>query len=338
MRKRSTILGLAAGLSVGFVAGKRLFRFRRRRIAGPRYVIINADDFGMSDGITRGIIKAWREGVVTSTSAIVNTAGGPERIAAAHVAYPDLPIGLHLNITTGRPVLPSEEVPTLVDEAGQFRTTGTILEHLANISLAELRAELHAQAKVLLDGGVQFDHIDYHHHLLVVYGPFFGLVRELACEYGVPVRQPVPEAVYGQIKLNGGRQNNVVVARKFLNFLLRRPHLAIPLIPHVIPTAYQKHATLLDADGIKTTNWLVTTLLRRASVDNFISVLRQLPPGVSEIVMHPGLADDQLRSITGENYIEERSVELSVLLDPRVREALGRYDIRLVDFSILARN
>src|SRR5690606_7724277 len=81
---------------------------------GRRVLIVNADDFGLSDGVTAGIVRAWREGVVTSTSAMINMDGAPERVAAARRSCPELPIGLHLNITAGRPVLPPEKVPTLV--------------------------------------------------------------------------------------------------------------------------------------------------------------------------------------------------------------------------------
>src|SRR5690606_4514223 len=57
---------------------------KRRRI-----LIVNADDLGLSDGVTAGIVKAWQEGVVTSTSALVNIEGAPERIARVHREHPD---------------------------------------------------------------------------------------------------------------------------------------------------------------------------------------------------------------------------------------------------------
>ncbi|MFQ5578598.1 MAG: carbohydrate deacetylase, partial [Anaerolineae bacterium] len=302
-------------------------------ITGPRYLIINADDFGLSDGVTGGIIKAWQEGVVTSTSAMINIAGAPERIAAARAAHPNLPIGLHLNTTAGRPVLPPEQVPTLVDETGRFHNRFTVFQHLHKISLAELRAELHAQAERLLSTGVQFDHIDYHQHLMVMHTPFYPLVCELARRYQVPVRQPVPEAFYRHIRLKG-RPGNGAVLQTVLEFATQYPNLAVRMVPSVMPATYKKQAALLDNEGIRTTNWLVTSLYDKATVDNFISVLRQLPPGVSEMVMHPAIPDEQLQLLGG-NYIEQRADELAMLTDPRLRQAFKEYHVTPVDFSFV---
>jgi len=335
MKHVKTALALLAALGTGFWAGRRYARRSGGRVAGPRYLIVNADDFGLSDGVTACIIRAWQEGVVTSTSAIVNVEGAPERIAAAHAAYPDLPIGLHLNTTTGRPVLPPEKVPSLVDAEGRFHNRFTVFQHLHTISLAELRAELNAQAQLLLEAGVQFDHIDYHQHLMVLHTPFYPLVCELACKYRVPVRQPVPEAFYGQIKVKGKLGNGAII-QTALELATHYPDVAMRLVPAIIPATYKKQAALLQMEGIRTTNWLVTALYDRATVENFISVLRQLPPGVSEIVMHPAILDDQLQALGG-GYVEQRADELAMLTDPRVRAAFEQYHITPVDFSFVQR-
>jgi predicted glycoside hydrolase/deacetylase ChbG (UPF0249 family) len=69
-------------------------------------------------------------------------------------------------------------------------------------------------------------------------------------------------------------------------------------------------------------------------VENFISMLDRLPEGISEVMVHPAIVDDELRDIQDE-YLEAREVELNVLLDPRVREELDEYQIRLIDFGEL---
>lgn len=327
------ILGLVIALLVGFAGGKWLFRPPREHIAGPRYLIINADDFGLSDGVTEGIIQAWRDGVVTSTSVMINIEGAPERVAATHAVHPDLPIGLHLNITTGSPVLPPEEVPTLVDENGEFYTDKTIIEHLPDVSPDELRAELHAQAKLLVASGDQFDHIDYHQHMLALYTPFYPLVVELAQEYGVPVRHPVPESVYGHVKLDSG-SGSTAAMQEMMRFGIQHPILALRLMPLMTPAAFKEQAALLDDEDIGTTNWFVDAFYGNATVDNFTSILRQLPPGVSEVMVHPAIVDNQLLTLASD-YGTERAEELAVLLDPRVKQALNRYQVTLVDFSFI---
>jgi predicted glycoside hydrolase/deacetylase ChbG (UPF0249 family) len=326
--KKILVVGILL-LVVGFGLGKWAFPEPKERLPGVRYLIVNADDFGASEAITQGIIRAWQKGIVTSTSAQVNLTGAPERIRAAHAAYPDLPIGLHLDITEGKPVLPSDQVPSLIDQSGNFYSTDTITTHLTEISLTELRAELHAQAELLIHSGVKFDHIDYHNHMLALYTPFYPLVIELAQEYSVPVRQPVPESVYGQIHTQGG-SGSAAAIQQMMTFGMRHPLLAMKMMPNMTPDAFEKQASQLDALGIPTPNWFVDAFYNNATIENMISILGQLPPGVSEMMVHPGLDDPRVEdpsAYTG------RSLELKVLTDPAVRNTLKANQIRQIDFS-----
>lgn len=328
--KKSLALLVAAG--TGYAVGRFYKRQSKGQASGPRYLIVNADDFGMSDGVTEGVIQAWRYGVVTSTSALINLPGAPERIARAHARYPKLPIGLHLNVTLGKPVLPPAQVPSLVDETGHFYDRFRIFEYIYQISLEELRAELVAQAEALLSTGVSFDHIDYHQHLMVTHTPFYPLVCDMARHYGVPVRQPVPESFYGQIKVRGKRSGATM--QTALKFVTRYPASLVRMVPSIVPATYHHKAWLLDNAGIRTTNWLVMSLYDKPSADNFISVLRQLPPGISEIVVHPAVMDDGLRALGG-SYVRQRVQELTMLTHPRVRQALDESRVELVDFSFV---
>ena len=225
-------------------------------IPGPSYQIVNGDDFGLTDGVTEGVCRAYQEGVLTSTSAMVNIEGAPERIAAAHARYPRLPIGLHLNISLGCPVLPLDQVPSLVDEQGRFYPLEALLVRLPAISHVELAAELNAQARLLRGIGVGFDHIDYHQMVVALYTPFFQSVRELARQYRVPVRLPVPETVYGRIKLPGGGGSQAAI-KAMLGFGLRHPLLGLRVMPRMMPAAYKRQAALLIEERIGTTNWFI---------------------------------------------------------------------------------
>ncbi len=326
------IIALTTALSAGYFIGKHFNQPSKKAVSGPRYLIINADDFGMSDGVTEGIIHAWQDGVVTNTSALINLDGAPKRIARAHAEYPDLPIGLHLNLTLGKPILPPEKVPTLVDDEGNFHDRFRIFEHLYDISVDELRAELFAQAEALLATGVTFDHIDYHQHLMVTHTPFYPLVCELARKYRVPVRQPVPESFYGQIKVRG--KSGGATMQTAMKFVTQYPWLLLRLVPGMVSSTYRHKAVLLDNAGIKTTNWLVMALYDKPSVANFISMMKQLPPGVSEVVVHPAVIDEQLK-VMGGSYVRQRADELMMLTDPRVRIALEESRVELVDFSFV---
>ena len=332
MNRTKKIVALATALSAGYFVGKYFNQKSKRPVSGPRYLIINADDFGMSDGVTEGIIRAWQKGVVTNTSALINLDGAPERIARAHAQFPNLPIGLHLNLTLGKPILPPEKVPTLVDDTGNFYDRFQIFEQLYKISVDELRAELFAQAEALCATGVTFDHIDYHQHLMVTHTPFYPLVCELARKYHVPVRQPVPESFYGQIKVRG--KSGGATMQTAMKFVTQYPWLLLRLVPGMVSSTYRHKAVLLDKAGIKTTNWLVMALYDKPSVANFISMIHQLPPGVSEVVVHPAVVDAQLKTLGG-SYVRQRADELAMLTDPRVRDALDKSRVELVDFSFV---
>ncbi len=299
-----------------------------------RYLIVNADDLGLSDGVTEGIVKAWHDGVVTSTSAMVNIAGAPQRITAAHRAHPEMPIGLHLNVTTGNPVLPPDQVPTLVDGRGRFYSAEALMARLGQVSLDQLRAELQAQAELLRASGVDFDHIDYHEGVLALYPPFFDVVLELARAYGVPLRQPVPASVYGRFRFPGGG-GAAAALRRMASFGLRHPLAAVRLMRHLNPNAFKARASRLRAEGLAAPDWFVDGYFGHPSVETFMALLAQLPVGVTEVAVHPGLVDEGLRALGG-GYVRQREAELAVLLDRRVRTAIEAEGVQLVTFGQVA--
>ncbi|MBI3969859.1 MAG: ChbG/HpnK family deacetylase [Chloroflexi bacterium] len=169
-----------------------------------------------------------------------------------------------------------------------------------------------------------------------MYTDFYEVIRELAREYGVPVRQPVPEPVYGRIKLKGRGGAAAAIMPVMLRFAVRHPLLALHLLAHATPAAFKRKADALRQAGIATPDWFVDAFFGNPTIDCFISILKQLPPGVGEMMVHPAMVDDPLRALGG-GYVAQRETELAVLLDPRVREAVATYRVELVDFSFLRR-
>lgn len=146
-----------------------------------RRLIVSADDFGLSEGVTRGIIDAATRGVLTATSAMVC---GPAGVTYLSLA-PEFPghIGAHLQLTDGVPVLPPGQIPSLVEASGRFPRrdppAGREAEHI--------RAEWEAQLDRLGAAGIRAHHIDSHHQVHSepeVRAPY----RELALERGLPAR------------------------------------------------------------------------------------------------------------------------------------------------------
>ncbi len=145
-------------------------------------LIVNADDFGLTAGVSRGILDAHSRGIVTSTTLIANLPLGAPLLDALKEA---LGVGLHLNLTLGRPIAPAEEIPSLLDDGKFFRDP---LRQAAQAKPEEVELELRAQVAVftrLL--GRKPTHLDSHHHV-GRHLPIRNVVFALAEELGVPVR------------------------------------------------------------------------------------------------------------------------------------------------------
>ena len=130
-------------------------------------LVVNADDFGMSPGISRGILRAHREGIVTSTSVLGNCTLLDEERALLSEA-PDLGVGVHLALVEGGPVADPASVPSLLTTGGQFHARAS--EFIAawtkrQIDPADVEREFDAQIARARDAGIKIDHLDTHHHL-----------------------------------------------------------------------------------------------------------------------------------------------------------------------------
>jgi predicted glycoside hydrolase/deacetylase ChbG (UPF0249 family) len=153
-------------------------------------LIVNADDFNLTHGVSQGILEAHHHGIVTNTSVMVNLPG-LERSRDLAQSAPALGLGLHLNLTFGPPVLPHKRVASLVDSHGWFIRDHGRLAEAGNVR--EIREELAAQAARFEDVfGRRPSHLDTHHHVHR-HGRIFEAVLDLAAGMGLPVRALTPD-------------------------------------------------------------------------------------------------------------------------------------------------
>jgi predicted glycoside hydrolase/deacetylase ChbG (UPF0249 family) len=149
-----------------------------------RTLIVNADDFGLTGGVSRGILEAYRTGIVTSTTVIVNRPIHPalvEELLASRLG-----VGLHLNLTLGSPVSDPGRVPSLVGVQGTFMRDPR--EVASRASKDEARIELGTQIDVFRKLTGRFPtHLDTHHHV-GCHQPILDLVLDFAAAIKVPVR------------------------------------------------------------------------------------------------------------------------------------------------------
>jgi len=279
-----------------------------------RKLIVNADDFGRSPGVSRGILEAHRTGIVTSTSVMINQPGIEEQLAQA-LAHPNLGVGLHLVFSAWRPVLPPQAVPSLVTPSGQFLGQHTLWARAEQIRVDQLRAELTAQVDqfAALAGRLP-DHLDCH-HFVHLYPPFFQVYADLAASFRLPLRVPFPP------------ETEFVTALKTLPFLEGFPR---DRVRGMIVT----NTALLRARDLAYPDRFIATFFGREALtlDHLLHILQDLPRGISELMCHPGRPDPDLASST---YRAEREIELALLGHPAVRQAVDDLQIELVTFAAL---
>ncbi len=270
-------------------------------------LIVNADDFGRSLGINRGIIEAHKRGIVTSTSLMVNMPAAEEALALAE-GCPDLGVGVHLVFTTGRPILPPERVPTLVDERGEFLDRRLWIPRIKEIDLKQLKIELKAQIEHFIEQCGRPTHLDCH-HFTHLYPPFFAIIVELAAEFGLPMRVPF------------GRNWEAIDVERF------------GLTPEQAREIVKRDLELVRSSGVPHPDHFVGEFFGRGNigVEDLLDILAHLEEGVTELMCHPGYVDEELRRSS--RYVEEREQELASLTDPRVREAVEKFDIELINYK-----
>jgi chitin disaccharide deacetylase len=150
-------------------------------------LVVNADDYGLTEGVSRAILRAHREGIVTSTS-VLTVAPAFASTACWLGDRPDLGLGLHLAaVGEDPPLLSAREIPTLVDDRGHLDLSWRrFLPRAAagRVDLAELSAEFEAQYQAFTDAGLAATHLDTHQHLHL-WPPIGRLVLELATRWGI---------------------------------------------------------------------------------------------------------------------------------------------------------
>src|SRR5689334_13125533 len=183
-----------------------------------RRLIVNADDFGFTEQVSRGILDAHREGIVTSTTLMANGAAFDAAVAMSRQA-PRLGIGVHLNLTEGEPVSPALRIPSLVDGSGRLHLTpARLLKGLfrRQINLGDVETELRRQITRILSAGISPTHLDGHKHVHVLPGVSEIVIR-LAQEFSIRrVRCPQEEAPPFARLLRAGRNSGVAAAKQYI--------------------------------------------------------------------------------------------------------------------------
>jgi predicted glycoside hydrolase/deacetylase ChbG (UPF0249 family) len=163
------------------------------------YLTINADDFGMTEGVSRGIRQSVSEGIVTSTSAMVCNEKFKKNIVEFADGIPGA-VGIHLQLTDGRPVLPAEEIPSIVNKDGFFFQKANMLPW--NMDPEEILTEWKAQMDRLRQWGIDPSYMDTHHHVHML-AQVLPVYARLGKEMNVPVRSSGSDTINKRLKFMG---------------------------------------------------------------------------------------------------------------------------------------
>ncbi len=166
--------------------------------------IINADDFGISPGVNTAIAEAYKDGILNSTSIMINLKYVNHALHLAQ-SMPNLNIGLHINLTNETPLSPAEELPLLVNENGKFKNGFVNLLLLSFLKPQELRKqaeiEIRRQIELAKTMGINLSHIDSHRHIHMI-PLLFDVVKKLAEEYQIPRIRVVNENIFNTLRHN----------------------------------------------------------------------------------------------------------------------------------------
>lgn len=150
-------------------------------------LIVNADDFGLTEGVSYGILRGHEKGCITSTSLLVNLPFSKEATSLLK-KYSYLGVGIHLNVTLGKPVSPIEKVKSLIDENGKFHSSKTYLQEGFKVDEEELWYEFEQQIQLFIKLiGRKPDHINVH-HFYDFFGNYPSMTQRLIEKYHVPMR------------------------------------------------------------------------------------------------------------------------------------------------------
>ncbi len=280
-----------------------------------RSLIVNADDFGFTLGVNRAVIEGHRHGIITSTTLMANMPRFAEAVQLAK-DNPSLGVGLHFNITQGRPVAPAAQVRSLLDERGEFCGTSTAVATQLLTGKpwrTEIIVELRAQIEKAMQAGIRLTHVDTHKHAHAL-PQVLNAIAQTIPDYGITaVRLPrerwrwMKPSSPGLVKQAFG-----AVAMSLLCRVGQRP---------------------LQRAGLRTTDaFFGMTQTGFWTKAWLIKLLAELPDGTSELMCHPGYEDEEMQR-AGTRLLASRAQEFQLLTDPEIIALVHSRAIKLVNYS-----
>ncbi len=267
-------------------------------------LIVNADDFGFTPDVNRGILEAHRNGILTATTLMANGAAFDDAVRLARET-PSLDVGCHLVLVGGRALLPPHA-----------KLPASVPELLRALAARRIRVydELAAQVRKILAAGLDPTHLDTHKHTHLA-PPVLEAVARIAQEFDIRwVRRPFDFPIAAA---SGGVPWLKRAASRGLGALRGRFH------------------RVLEARGCRTTDHFAGfQITGRFRAPELAQLIRELPEGLTEFMCHPGYCGDDLRRART-RLKESRERELEALIAPETRQALADSGVELTGYRAL---
>ncbi|WP_447973182.1 hopanoid biosynthesis-associated protein HpnK [Nitrospira sp. Kam-Ns4a] len=282
-----------------------------------RRIIVTGDDFGLARPVNEAIEEAHRRGILTAASLMVGAPAAEDAVERAK-QLPTLKVGLHLVLVEGRPVLPPEAVPDLVDASGEFSTrlVAAGVRFVVRPGVRrQLEAEIRAQFEAFRRTGLDLDHVNAHNHMHL-HPTVMRLLLTVGKDYGLKaVRLPYEPPLASWRAAGGGLGGRLLhtLALAPWTWLLRRRLARVGL-------RFNDYVLGLHDSG-------------RLSPQLVSRFIQEAPDGVTEMYFHP--ATGRCPELERHQPDYQHRLELEALVSPSVREAFAASGAQRLAFSDL---
>jgi hopanoid biosynthesis associated protein HpnK len=271
-----------------------------------KFLIVTADDFGLHDSVNEAIEQASRAGILTAASLMVGAPAADDAVRRARM-LPNLRVGLHVVLADGNAMLAPHLIQELADDAGRMDSRmfsrGLRFFMLPTVR-RQLEAEIRAQYSAFARTGLPLDHVNAHKHFHL-HPSILEMLLRIGREYGLSAVR-VPDEPFWFAARSGGWAAGAGAA-------LLTPWIALMKLR-------------LRAAGVFHNDSIFGVGASGAMDEaKLLQILARLPPGVTEIYLHP--ATESGRAIAASMSTYRHTEELAALLSPRVRAAIATAEI-----------
>lgn len=279
-----------------------------------KQLIITSDDFGLSKGVNAAVEKGWQEGLLTCASIMPGGAAFDEAVKIAK-RNPGLQVGLHLTLVQGTAVLPVQQIPDLVNKAGEFgdNPVKAGMRYFFDKGLyKQLRNEIEAQIQRVVDSGLALSHIDGHLNIHL-HPTVFAFLTELMPRYGITSFRLSRERLGHNLRFNPERRVGKTIERIIFGSLAR----------HARPTLQELGIGYAgEVKGVLNSG--------RMTEEYILQILDGLQDGLTELYFHPGVLPDAEIARRMPDY--RHGEELDAIISPRVRQKITELGIRVQNY------